>query len=195
MKIELEQLGEKYLPGKLINRARPSLRMADAILSGDDENSASQRIALTTFTIRVVSAFIALVSQILLARWLGTFEYGIYVTIWVAVVILSTLTCIGFPSAVVRFVGEYRERKRPDLIHGIIRASMFISLLVSLLIAIAGCLILYTNPEIATNYYIIPVYLAAICLPMLAIEGVMDCIARAFNWQKSLSCRLISFAL
>lgn len=184
MNINLEQTGEKYLPEKLKPHAQPMLRMADSIISGDDENSASQRIALTTFTIRVVSAFIALISQILLARWLSTFEYGIYVAIWVAVVILSTLTCIGFPSAVVRFVGEYRERERPDLIHGVIRASMLISLLVSLVIAISGCFILYTYPQIATDYYVIPVYLAAICLPMLAIEGVMDCIARAFNWPK-----------
>ena len=184
MNIKLEQTGEKFLPVKLKPHVQPLLRLADTILSGDDENSASQRIALTTFTIRVVSAFIALVSQILLARWLGTFEYGIYVAIWVAVVILSTITCIGFPSAVVRFVGEYRERDRPDLIHGVIKASMLISLLVSLIIAAAGCFILYNNPQIATDYYIIPVYLAAICLPMLAIEGVMDCIARAFNWPK-----------
>ncbi len=184
LNIKLEQIGKEFLPNKLIPHAQLILRMTDSILSDDDENSASQRIALTTFIIRVVSAFIALVSQILLARWLGTFEYGIYVAIWVAVIILSTLTCIGFPSAVVRFVGEYRERKRPDLIRGVIQASMLISLLVSLVIAISGCFILYTYPQIATDYYVIPVYLAAICLPMLAIEGVMDCIARAYNWPK-----------
>ncbi len=184
IKINFEQTGEKLLPRKLLSHAQPMLRVADTIMSGNDENSASQRIALVTFVIRVVSAFIALVSQILLARWLGTFEYGIYVAVWVAVIILSTITCIGFPSAVVRFVGEYRERGEPALIHGVIRASMYISLFCSTAIAAAGCLILYLFPAIITNYYVIPVFLAAICLPMLAIEGVMDCIARAFNWPK-----------
>jgi O-antigen/teichoic acid export membrane protein len=184
IKINLEQTGDKFLPDKLKSHAKPLLRMADTILSGEDENSASQRIALITFIIRVVSAFIALVSQILLARWLGTFEYGIYVAVWVAVIILSTITCIGFPSAVVRFIGEYRERGQPDLIHGVIRASMYISLLFSTLVAGVGCYILYQFPEIVTDYYVIPIFLAAICLPMLAVEGVMDCIARAFNWPK-----------
>jgi len=122
IKINLEKTGEKFLPEKLKSHAKPLLRMADTILSGEDENSASQRVALITFIIRVVSAFIALVSQILLARWLGTFEYGIYVAVWVAVVILSTITCIGFPSAVVRFIGEYRERGRPDVMDCIARA-------------------------------------------------------------------------
>lgn len=183
-KINLEQKGEKFLPEKLKSHAQPLLRMADTILSGEDENSASQRIALITFIIRVASAFIALVSQILLARWLGTFEYGIYVAIWVAVIILSTITCIGFPSAVVRFVGEYRERGQPDLIHGVIRASMYVSLFFSSAVAAIGCGILYSFPEIVTDYYVIPIFLAAICLPMLAIEGVMDCVARAYNWPK-----------
>lgn len=184
IKINLEQTGDKFLPEKLKSHAKPLLRMADTILSGDDENSASQRVALITFIIRVVSAFIALISQILLARWLGTFEYGIYVAVWVAVIILSTITCIGFPSAVVRFIGEYRERGQPDLIHGVIRASLYISLFFSTLVTILGCYILYQFPEIVTDYYVIPIFLAAICLPMLAVEGVMDCIARAFNWPK-----------
>ena len=160
------------------------LRMADTILSGDDENSASQRVALITFIIRVVSAFIALISQILLARWLGTFEYGIYVAIWVVVIILSTITCIGFPSTVVRFIGEYRERRQPELIYGVVKASMYISLFCSTLIGAAGCYILYLFPDIVSDYYVIPIFLASICLPMLALEGVMDCIARAFNWPK-----------
>lgn len=184
IKINLEQTGDKFLPEKLKSHAKPLLRMTDTILSGEDENSASQRVALITFIIRVASAFIALVSQILLARWLGTFEYGIYVAVWVAVVILSTITCIGFPSAVVRFIGEYRERGQPELIHGVIRASMYISLLFSTFVAGVGCYILYQFPEIVTDYYVIPIFLAAICLPMLAVEGVMDCIARAFNWPK-----------
>ncbi len=185
LKINLQEIGEKFLPKKLNNHAQPILRKADGVLSGEDENSASQRIALVTFTIRVFSAFIALVSQILLARWLGTFEYGIYVAIWVAVIILSTITCIGFPSAVVRYVGEYRELKRPDLMWGIINASMFISLICSTFIAGIGGYIVYAFPSIVTDYYVMPIFLAAICLPLLAVEGIMDCIARAFNWPRT----------
>lgn len=184
MQINLEKIGDKLLPKKINARVLPILRKADIILSGDDENSASQRIALITFTIRVISAFIALVSQILLARWLGTFEYGIYVAIWVVVIILSTITCIGFPSAVVRYVGQYRESGQLDLMHGIIRASMYISLAFSAIVAGTGAFILYSFPEMLTGYYIVPVFIAAVCLPMLAVEGVMDCIARAFSWPK-----------
>jgi len=184
IKINLEKCGERILPQKLLFRAQPVLRKVDEVLSGDSEDSTSQRIAMITFIIRVASAFIALISQILLARWLGTFEYGIYVAVWVAVVILSTVTCIGFPSAVVRFVGEYRERERPDLIRGVIRASMLISLGVSVLVSGTGSYVLYAFPEIITDYYVIPIFLAAVMLPFLALESVMDCIARAFNWPK-----------
>ncbi len=182
--INLQQLGERFLHGKLNNHAQPILRKADGILSGSDANSASQRIAMITFAIRVMSAFIALVSQIMLARWLGTFEYGIFVAIWVAVIILSTISCIGFPSAVVRFLGEYRELKRPDLMRGIINASMYISFISSAAIALTGSYIVYAFPEVVTNYFVMPIFLTAVCLPLLAVEGVMDCIARVFNWPK-----------
>lgn len=183
--IKLEQTGKKYLPKKILPHAQPLLRKADAILLDDSEDAASQRSALLTFVIRVASAFIALLSQILLARWLGTFEYGIFVGIWVALIILSTITCLGFPSAVVRFIGEYREKNRPDMVHGIIRASMFIALLFSILTAGLGSFILYTFPNIVSDAYVVPIFLAAICLPMLAIEGILDYIARAFDWPKT----------
>lgn len=184
IKINLEETGEKLLPQKLLPHAQPFLRKADEVLYSDTPDAGSQRIALITFIIRVMSAFIALISQILLARWLGTFEYGIFVAVWVAVIILSSITCIGFPSAVVRFVGEYRERERYDLVWGIIKTSMIISLVFSILVSGLGSYILYSYPEIVTEYYAIPIFLAAIILPILAIEGVMDCIARAFNWPK-----------
>ena len=45
--------------------------------SGD--RSIAQRIASAAFLIRVFSAGLIYLSQILLARWMGSFEFGIYV--------------------------------------------------------------------------------------------------------------------
>jgi hypothetical protein len=48
-----------------------------AILKGDNDTTRTQRDALIAFTVRVASAGLLYLSQIVLARWMGRFEYGI----------------------------------------------------------------------------------------------------------------------
>jgi len=46
------------------------------------ENGAAQRMAGMAFAIRVASASVTFLSQIALARWMGGFDFGIYVSVW-----------------------------------------------------------------------------------------------------------------
>ena len=48
----------------------------------DAEHLMVQRLSGTVFLIRVASAVLAFGSQVLLARWMGSFEFGIYVYVW-----------------------------------------------------------------------------------------------------------------
>ena len=185
MAIDLTQTISRVLPGSLERRTKPLLRLLNQLLNGDDESAFSQRLALVVFIIRVASALIAFVSQVLLARWLGSFEYGVFVAVWVGIIILGTLASIGFPSGAMRFVAEYRERQENTLLRGVILASIAIVFLTSTLIALIGALILYQFPGLITQYYVTPVFLAAICLPMLSLQGVIDGICRSFNWPKT----------
>ena len=173
------------LPFGAVEKLRPILERVDHIISGDDKNAVSQRTALTVFIIRVASALIAFLSQVLLARWMGTFEYGIFVAVWVAIILLGTLSSIGFPSAVVRFVAEYREKNAQDNLRGVIVASLGLVFLSSSAVAAIGSIVLWNFPQLVTSYYVMPIFLAAVCLPMLAIQGVLDGIARAFEWPKT----------
>ena len=85
-------MGENFQPSSVIRPLVPQfvharlgqhvdtgLDMADAIFAGKDERAQSLRTALIAFTIRIISAFIAFISQVLMARWLGVHEYGIFV--------------------------------------------------------------------------------------------------------------------
>ena len=92
----------------------------DSVLVGQDERAQSLRMALIAFCVRIISAIIAFISQVLMARWLGSNEYGVFVWVWVAVVILGHLSCVGFPSAVVKFIPQYRVQADPDSLRGII---------------------------------------------------------------------------
>ena len=56
--------------------------MLGRVLGGSGEASLTKRLAGTIFIIRVVSAALAYLSQILLARWMGGSDYGVYVYVW-----------------------------------------------------------------------------------------------------------------
>ena len=160
----------------------PHINRLDAVLSGSDDSAVSQRTAIFAFAIRVASAAIAYLSQVFMARWMGDFEYGIYVAVWVAAVILGGIACFGFQTGVIRFISEYRTANDLDHLRGAIRGALMWSLAASTLLAVIGSAVLYFLADHVTDYYVIPIYLAAICLPMMALQETQDGVARAFNW-------------
>ena len=77
------------LPNGLIARLKAKLA------GGSSEASVTRRLAGTIFIIRVVSAGLAYLSQILLARWMGGSDYGIYVYVWTWVLLLGSMMDFG----------------------------------------------------------------------------------------------------
>ncbi len=59
------------------------------LLVDPGEAAVTKRLAATIFIIRVVSAVMAYAAQILLARWMGTSDYGVYVYVWTWVLMLG----------------------------------------------------------------------------------------------------------
>ncbi|MGI9365712.1 MAG: lipopolysaccharide biosynthesis protein [Rhizobiaceae bacterium] len=155
----------------------------DAVLTGQDERAQSLRMALIAFCIRIVSALIAFLSQVLMARWLGSNEYGAFVWVWVAAVILGNLSCLGFPSASVKFIPQYRVKGDEDSLRGIIFGARGFVVTSSTIIALLGVLAALALGELIPAIYSVPVLLATFCLPMLALGDSQNGIARAFNWS------------
>jgi hypothetical protein len=79
-------------------------------LNDGADRSITQRVAGAAFLIRVASAGMIYLSQILLARWMGSHEFGIYVYVWVLVLLIGDLSDFGLSSAAQRFIPEYRRR-------------------------------------------------------------------------------------
>ena len=88
-----------------------------------------QRLTGTVFLIRVASAVLAFGSQVLLARWMGSFEFGIYVYVWTWVLLLGQLIDLGLGTAAQRFIPEYRERGMLALLRGFIFGSRWFATL------------------------------------------------------------------
>jgi O-antigen/teichoic acid export membrane protein len=182
MQFSFIALAERGLTGRLGDRLRPLATALDGMLRGADDRAVSQRIALIAFVVRVLSAVIAYVSQVLLARWMGDFEYGIFVVVWVGAVILGGLACLGFQTAIVRFVPEYLERGETRLLRGVVLGSRVHGFIAATLFALLGGLGLYAFGDSLSSYYLWPLYLGAITLPMLAIGEIQEGLARGFSW-------------
>lgn len=173
---------ERLLPQRLALLARPFLSRVDAALFGADERAEAGRMSLIAFTIRIVSAIIAFVSQVMMARWMGSFEYGIFVLVWVTVVIVGNIACLGFHTSVVRFIPEYHERGMMAELRGILRTSRLFVLIASTVIAALGACGIWLLAPWMENYYVVPFLLGIICLPMIAMGDLLQGHARAYSW-------------
>lgn len=182
MRFSAATTADRLLPERLAARARPLLGRIDGVLMASDERGEASRMSLIAFAIRIVSAGIAFISQVFLARWMGSFEYGIFVLVWVTMVIAGNISCLGFHTSVIRFIPEYREKGMLDELRGILVVSRLFVLVASTVIAALGALgVVFFAPHIE-SYYVVPFVLGFICLPMIALSDLLQGVSRANTW-------------
>ena len=90
---------------------------------GSSEKAAAGRMAVSTFAVRVAGAGLAFLSQIVLARLLGAYDYGIYSVAWTFVIVLGVMACGGFSTSASRFIPQYRQAGDLDGLRGFLSAS------------------------------------------------------------------------
>lgn len=160
----------------------PLRRLLQAGFGGDGEDARSRRGAGLAFFIRVASAAIAFLSQILLARWLGRYEYGIFTYVWVWVNIVGTLATLGFAISAVRFLPQYLENGQAGLARGFLRAGGAVSLGSGLVCTLAGLVVLWLFDGVIAEYYRLPMALGLLILPAFSTIDFQDGVGRAYGW-------------
>jgi O-antigen/teichoic acid export membrane protein len=163
----------------LIQEGRDTIRR---ILVGDTDRTRTQRAALSAFAIRIMSAAIAYLSQVVLARWMGSFEYGAFVFVWVWVLILGGVSSLGLNIAMMRFVPDYRAKGDFDALRGLLMGGRLFVLTTSTCIAGLGLAGLHLFSSHLANHYVMPAYLALFCIPVFALTDIQDGIGRARQW-------------
>lgn len=168
---------------QLLKWMPPALRQpAETLLSGGGEGARSGRGALFAFAIRIASALLAFLSQILLARWMGAFEFGIFTYGWVWVLVLGSLVSIGFATSVMRFLPQYREQQKWELFHGFLRAGRMIVFVLGAVIAVIAALLIRDWSGLIEPVYLVPLTVALLSLPAYGLTDFHDGVGRAQGW-------------
>lgn len=153
------------------------------ILKAGDERAQTQRDALFAFVVRCASAGLLYLSQIALARWMGGHEYGIYVFVWTWVLILGGVSHLGLSLAAIRLVPEYRETSELAQLRGLIRGTRFFAAGLGTAIAGVGMLALWWFGEALSSPFVLPAFIALVCVPMCALTEMQDGIGRGHAWM------------
>jgi len=166
--------------------ARPLLADAAARLrawlSDSSDTSLARRLAGTAFLIRVASAALAFASQVLFARWMGASEFGIYVYVWTWVLLIGGIVDVGLASSAQRFIPDYTERKRFDLLRGFLFGARWLSFAVATAFAAVGIVAALLLAPWLDQPVVLPLILAFAAIPIFGITHMQEGIARTYNW-------------
>ena len=172
----------------LISDFTKSLESQWAILLGQivgltgGGNGTAKRLAGVVFIIRILGAILAYGSQVLLARWMGGHEFGVYVYVWTWVLLLGCCVDLGFGSAAQRLIPEYSERRQTAFLRGFLSGSYRLSIGTSIVIGgLCAAIVWIVQPRLSSNI-VIPLYLACATLPAFAIEQIQNGISRSYDW-------------
>ena len=169
-------------PGSLRANAGAVVARLKELRAADDHHTVAQRQAGIAFVIRVVAAGLVFISQVVLARWMGRFEFGIYVYVWTWLVLLGGLMPLGISVAAQRFIPEYTERGDTDRLRGFLTGSRWLCFGLGTAGALVGVALIWLLQNQLAPYYILPFVLACACLPAYATSDCQDGIARSYNW-------------
>jgi O-antigen/teichoic acid export membrane protein len=152
------------------------------LLAEQGDSRVAQMFAGKVFLVRVASAMLALVSQVLLARWMGRFEFGIYIYVWTWVLMIGALSDVGLSSAARRFIPQYTELKAFDRLRGFLIGSRWLAFAIATAIGLAGALGVFVLSPWLDHFTVVPLYLACVCIPIYGLVQVQAGIAQSYDW-------------
>lgn len=134
------------------------------------------------FLMRLSGAVTVLLTQILLARWMGAYELGVYVLAFSWLIMLSTVVGLGFPMASMRILGKAQHHGEAGIVRGYIRRGREINMGVGLMVGLVGIGVVLLNAAQLSASQQNALILAFVCVPVLAMMRMHERAAQAHGW-------------
>ncbi len=158
------------------------LKRARTTLTGTDTASVAQRSSAIALIIRLSSAALAYLAQVVLARLMGQHEYGVFAYTWVWFLVFAAIATLGFGDSPVRYIAQLRARGEPSHLRGFVRFSAIATLTSSIGF---GALLIAVLPLAGgwiDNVYLMPMALMAISIPFACVQALLEAIGRSYSW-------------
>ena len=147
------------------------------LLTSQQKLRAVLKSAAQVFAIRLLGAGVTYASMVLLARWLGSHNFGIYAYVLVIVTLLGLAFSFGFNSSGLRFVSSYLAQKELRRLSGFLNQSYKIVLLISLLGALIGSGLVFALRDFIAPYYVLPLLVGLLCVPVWTVLNQLEATA------------------
>ena len=140
------------------------------------------RGASFVFACRVIGAVATFASQVLLARWMGAEQMGIYVFAFSVCALLTIVSGLGMPAAAMRFVGVGLGKDRGDLVLGFARRAVQISALFGLAVLGIGVVVLHFAGDTAASARSATLLIALIAVPVYGQQIARSAVSLGMSW-------------
>jgi O-antigen/teichoic acid export membrane protein len=130
--------------------------------------------------LQISGIIISYSSQILLARWLGVTEYGIYDYIINLSLFLALISGLGLPNSLLKFIPEYEIKKDWERLQGVIWGSWLLVAIASTLVSIAATAVIVYYKE-KFSFSLSAMLLGVWTIPLLALVRQQMEMARAIK--------------
>jgi len=138
--------------------------------SGDGDLHGVLSDAATVAVIQGLGLAVGYVAQLLFARWLGRFEYGLYSFSWSALVLVATLAGFGYPLLGVRETSAAMASGQNGRVLGFVRFSARRVGIVALLATVVSVVaLLIAGNDVAEDYRLPLLYAASSIVPLALI--------------------------
>ncbi|MCV0429323.1 MAG: lipopolysaccharide biosynthesis protein, partial [Roseibium sp.] len=133
------------------------------------------------FGIRVAWAVVSYAGVVFLARWLDPADYGTYAFLISLITFLAVVCSFGSPTALIRFLGEYRGQNKSQLIGSVIRVARRSVAIATVLVALSGAVFFSVWSMVDTGLQPVVFIIGMCLLPAFAMAEVQGAISRSFG--------------
>jgi O-antigen/teichoic acid export membrane protein len=151
-------------------------------LTATDKDAVARRSGAIALVIRLTSAGLAYVAQVVFARLMGQFEYGVFAYTWVWFLVFSAVATLGFGDSPVRYIAQLRERGETAYLRGFLRFAALVIIAASVVFSAILVVALPIADRFIDHAYLMPMALMAVSIPFACLQSYFEGVGRSYDW-------------